>query len=575
MDFSVICNKKNADISISPRSSADGVELYDISVSYPEPTPAELITIRFFIPAIDIYSVYMPWDMFNLSLRSDWCAKTNASNINGGSPVICFLSSDGKNRLTVTHDDFTRHVHISEGVNEFSKSIRIDLKLFPYVSTVIKDYHLTLRLDFGDKRYDSALRDAVSFWEKDCGACPTHIPVTARRPLYSCWYVYHQDISPDKVVKQCALAKKYGMDSVIVDDGWQCDDSSGGYRYVGDWEVAKSKIPDMADFVKRVHDSGLKFILWYYIGGVGVYSKAHERFKNMLLNPQDENCAELDPRFPEVREYLTEKFRRAILDWDLDGFKIDFLDAMYAREGTLPPGTPGMDHDNVEDALIVLLDEITSMARTIKPDFLIEFRQMFFGPALRRYATMFRVGDCANDSIRNRVYGTGMRLILGSSPVHSDMIMWNPDDTPESVAYQLISSLFTVPQISVPLDSLSDEHGKVLKFWLDFWNDHSDLITKGQLSADNPESNFSLVSTELGNEKISVSYSKQFFEVKNGIHTFIVNATDSHSFCVKIQQGDNRSYKVLDCMGNIISHGNLNGGISEITVPRCALIEII
>ncbi len=34
----------------------------------------------------------------------------------------------------------------------------------------------------------------------------------------------------------------------------------------------------------------------------------------------------LDPRYPEVREFLIGIYEKALLDWDLDGFKLDFVD---------------------------------------------------------------------------------------------------------------------------------------------------------------------------------------------------------------------------------------------------------
>lgn len=572
MDFSIPVNQKNADVNIALRSSVGGVELYDIDVSFPERTVEAPVTLRFYIPTVDIYSVYTPANMFDLSIHSDWYAKLSASSINGGSPVMSFISASGRNRLTITHDDFIHPVHISEGVNEFRKAVQIDLKLFPYPHDLVKDYHITLRLDFSDKRYDSALRDVISFWENDCGLRPISIPEEARRPLYSCWYTFHQNVDPDAIVRECELAKTYGMDVMIVDDGWQCDDSNGGYKFVGDWNPADTKVKDMADFVRRVHGTGMKFMLWYYFAGVGVHSEAHERFKNMLLNPDNENCAELDPRYPAVREYLVGKYHDAIVDWDLDGFKLDFVDSVYYREGTTEPNSE-MDYESVEEALSALLNEIVTMARKLKPDFMIEFRQMFFGPEMRRFATMFRVGDCANDSLRNRAVGICMRHILGSSPVHSDMLMWNKDDTAESVMVQLLSCMFVVPQISVSLADISEEHSKVLRNYLSFWNAHRDTILDGKFEADNPESCYSLVKSSLGDETVAVAYTKPVIELKTD-KAYIFNMTDSDTIFIK-SAGRKFTYTVRDCFGSVILMGVSDSYITDITVQRCGMVEII
>ena len=572
MNFDVLVNRKNADVTITEKPSPRaGLSLYDISVVYPEPTKADLVQIRFSIPCVDIYSVFAPAQMFECTLHPNWRPKGNCSAINGGSPVMAFLSSDGRNRLTLAQSDTLNPVTLFAGVNEFTKCIDIDIKFFDYMPDIIKDYHATLYIDTADRRYDEAIADVARFWENNCGLTPAYIPDVSRRPLYSAWYSFHQQIDTDKIVRECALAKTYGMESIIVDDGWQCDDSNGGYKYCGDWEVAESKVPDMADFVRRVHETGLKFILWYNFAGVGVYSKAHERFKDMLLNPQDESCAELDPRFPAVREYLIDKYRSAILDWDLDGFKLDFVDAVYPREGTMD-FDDRMDCYDVEEALDRLLTDICAMAKAIKPDFIIEFRQMFFGPRMRKFANMFRVGDCPNDSLYNRVAGTNMRLILGSSPVHSDMLMWHNSDTVESAAYQVISCLFLVPQISVMLAEIPEEHRKMLSFYLGFWNAHRDTILDGKLEADNPESMFSLIRSTLGEETVAVAYSKNLLEHKAGRADYIVNATTDSALFIKSDA--KFEYVVYDCMGNKVSTGSADAPLTEIAVPRCGIIEI-
>ena len=69
-----------------------------------------------------------------------------------------------------------------------------------------------------------------------------------------------------------------GFRSVILDDGWQTDDTNRGYGYCGDWEVAEKKIKDMKKHVQVVHDMGMKYLIWYSVPYVGMYSKVWERF---------------------------------------------------------------------------------------------------------------------------------------------------------------------------------------------------------------------------------------------------------------------------------------------------------
>ena len=61
----------------------------------------------------------------------------------------------------------------------------------------------------------------------------------------------------------------------------------------------------MAGFVKRMHDIGMGVIPWYSVPFIGERSENFQRFKDMLIDPDAEReWHVLDPRYPEVREFL-------------------------------------------------------------------------------------------------------------------------------------------------------------------------------------------------------------------------------------------------------------------------------
>ena len=109
-----------------------------------------------------------------------------------------------------------------------------------------------------------------------------------------------------------------GMKVLIVDDGWQTDDNKRGYAFCGDWEISKNRFPDMAAHVKKVHDLGMKYMIWYGVPMVGVKAKNFPQFKDKLLwvnygKWSDYGC--LDPRFPEVRNFLCDIYEKAVREW--------------------------------------------------------------------------------------------------------------------------------------------------------------------------------------------------------------------------------------------------------------------
>jgi alpha-galactosidase len=86
------------------------------------------------------------------------------------------------------------------------------------------------------------------------------------------------------------------------------------------------------------------------------------------------------------------------------------------------------------------------------------------GPYMRKYGNLFRVGDCPNNAITNRVGVMDLRLLSGKTAVHSDMIMWSTEDTTENAALQLINVLFGVPQFSMLFEKLAQDHFEMAKY---------------------------------------------------------------------------------------------------------------
>jgi alpha-galactosidase len=123
----------------------------------------------------------------------------------------------------------------------------------------------------------------------------------------------------------------------------------------------------------------MKYLLWYSVPFVGVHTKAFDRFKDKFLSPpKPDGKAQwftLDPRFPDVREYLIGIYETRLRDYDLDGFKLDFVDCFGTHEDTKDAFGDGRDYESVPEAADRLMSDIIARLRKIKPDVMIEFRQ--------------------------------------------------------------------------------------------------------------------------------------------------------------------------------------------------------
>ena len=202
---------------------------------------------------------------------------------------------------------------------------------------------------------------------------------------------------------------------------------------------------------------------------------------------------------------------------------------------------------------------------------MIEFRQSYVGPSIRKYGNMLRVGDCACDMLKNRIGIINLRMTSGKTAVHSDMIMWNFSDTVENAAMQFVSVLFGVPQVSVRVDKLPEDHLKMLKYYVSFWKEWKDILIDGKLTAQNPESNYSAATSTLGNKSVTVSYTNPVVDIRTE-KAVAVNSSMHESLVIKGAEG--KTYKTVNCMGEEIANGIITSSLEEIEVPSAGIIFI-
>lgn len=571
MKFTVLNLKENAHVTLKTRNVSDKITYLDVKLELDNKAIPEKFKIRWSFPNIDCYSVWSPSVTPDRFLAANWRKRTTSSRLASWMPVHSLISMSGQNRLCISVSDALTPISIATGIREETAAFDCDIEFFTIPTAALSEYSASIRIDTRDIPFYDSIYDTVKWWETECGYTPAYVPEHAKLPMNSLWYSFHQELDPDEIIKQCKLSKPLGMDTVIVDDGWQTDDVSRGYAYCGDWQVTPSKFPDMKGFVDSVHDTGMKVMLWYSVPYIGVRSKAYERFKDMLLEGTGQEWFCVDPRYREVRKYLTDIYVCAVRDWGLDGLKLDFIDA-FSLKGKSLEFDPRRDYSSLEDAIDALMSEVTRELKAVNPEILIEFRQSYIGPTIRKYGNMLRVGDCPNDAIRNRTAIVDMRLTSGSTPVHSDMIMWNYSDTVESAALQFASILYSVPQISMMIDKLSLQHFDMLKFYLDFWRGHRDILLNGKLTATNPESCYGTVRADKDGCSVITLYNET---VIDGVdkEAAAVNASRCENIYVKDCAG--RTYRIVDCMGNELESGVFeNSKVSIKKMPMCSIIFI-
>ena len=563
-------------INMSLVDERDNVVRIKFEINFEDKVVPEPVVIKWSFPCKNVVSQWNSQLWCQRVLNPQWMPIINSSRSAEGIPLQAHISQDGKNVITVAIEDCLTPIEIATGIIEETAEISYKVKFFTKPISAIDFYETEIRIDMRDKSYADIISESRHIWENYINYIEP--PREATMPMYSTWYSYHQNLEHNTLVQELKLAKEYGMETVIVDDGWQTDDGKRGYAYCGDWEPVKIK--DIKKLVEDVHAIGMKYMMWFGVPFVGENSNAWKKFQGKFLDRYDKNhpwCV-LDPRYPDVREYLIGIYERAVEEWDLDGLKLDFINNIKLTDASGSPNND-MDYESLEDAICALLSEIKERISKIKPDILIEFRQPYIGPIMNKYGNIIRVADCPIDVLKNRAGIFDLRTISGKCAIHSDMIMWNHEDTAESAALQIINIFFGVPQISVLLEKLSYKHQKMLKFYINLWREYRNCILNGTLKIQNPEAGYSFATSSNDNCIVAVSYIKNVLEIDRQYKKILyVNGSWSKYLYIENEaESSNVKYAIKDCTGNVQENGSvlLAHGVNKFKVPKSGVLEIM
>ena len=438
----------------------------------------------------------------------------------------------------------------------------------------LREYEVSVMLDRRGGDFAETVRQCTEWVASKNGFRTAYAPESAFDPLYSTWYAYLQDVHAGELEEEARLAASLGMQTMILDDGWQKVDSRTFSSATGDWMPVPSRVPDMKAHVAAVHKAGLKYMLWLAVPFMGDEAKNYPRFKDMLLKKGDTGI--LDPRFPEVREYLISTYERVVGEWGFDGVKLDFIDSFV-----LPKDDPaakdnyaGRDYRSLPDAVDRLMKDVLTRLKKINPDVLVEFRQHYMGPAILQYGNMMRAADCPADPTANRKRICDLRLTSEGIAVHSDMLVWSKDETPEGAALPILNALFSTIQYSMVLAKVSPEHRKVISSWICFSQEHRKALLRGAFRPHHAENGYTWIEGESEDERIVAVYANDVC-VRTGVAdrpVFIVNATGGRSALVEFA-ADAR-VEFFDVFGKPAGATSVAKGVLRLNIPASGFAKV-
>lgn len=579
-DVKVDCKEANGwrfdVVSTSPET---GVEIVRVVVKSDIEALPPKFSVRWLVSQKDIHHV---WSADSTHYGIPW-GKPFCAELSSWMPLYSFLDANDRNRMTVACSESCRKTEFRAPISEKKMVFECSFDFFTVLEEPLKEYAVEIRLDSRDVFYGDAIGDATDWMCRAAGITPMETPESAFAPLYSTWYTFHQDVSDALVEEECALAAELGMRTLITDDGWQIDQPIGkrtevGYMFCGDWKAGRN-FPDMVAHVRRVHALGFKYMLWYSVPFVGEKSANFARFRDKVF--PSENCCGggwvLDPRFPEVREFLIDTYEKAVRDWDMDGLKLDFIGrfTLKGEDPAVKDNYAERDIKSIPLAVERLLTDAMARLKAIKPDIFIEFRQPYIGPYIRRFGNMIRATDCPLSMVENRTRIARLRLTSGKTAVHADMLEWRADETPESAARCIINSLFGVVQYSVRLKTLPETHRRMLAHWIRFSQEHREAFLKGAFRPHYPAADYPLLEGESVSERVFGVYQENLV-VDVGCAdkiVYVINGANADSFALDFCE-DACSVDVFDTFGMCIETRSVAKGLVRLPVPKSGYVRI-
>ena len=552
---------------------ADGVEELEIALAAPSPLAPPKFTVSFDFDAVDAHHKWTGGE--NAKMPPNWGCRT-ASRLCSGMPVVAFLNDGDRNRATVACSEAKRQLNIDAGYREEDSHLVWRLGFFEEGEAPISSYRAKIRFDRRDVFFGDAIAAASKWISETAGLKSARVPDAAFEPLYSAWYSFHQNVSDKEIEAECTEAAKLGMKTLIVDDGWQTDDNNRGYAFCGDWQISKRRFPDMTAHVAKVHALGMKYMIWYSVPFVGSKSANYARFKGKYLYETSDSGV-LDPRFPEVRKFLCDTYAKAMTDWNLDGFKLDFIDSFGFRgeDPAVKENYAGRDVKSLSEAVDRLMKDVYATLAAIKPDVLVEFRQSYVGPGIRQYGNMLRAGDCPGDLLANRMRIANLRLTSGETAVYADMLEWNKAETAEGAARFVLASIFGVVQYSVMLRDVPESHRRMIAHWIKFATDHRETLLKGAFRPRHYEANYPVIEAESANERIVAVYNDAVVADCGAADkpVYVLNATGKAGVMVNLAAAP-KAVEVCDTFGNRVATPTLAAGLQKVAVPASGYVKL-
>jgi len=471
-------------LTLSSQEIDDCVEAWRISLRRKNNSSftIENLKIKSLVPMVGVYKVWHTSNIsgadFTTELRWRMDARSCANTFE---PLVLMLNSDGMNSCTVGLLNQIYETKITGGMQRVKESgyqnkmYQLNFSRFYPVGINSRFSHFEDAIYISKKREDwfNTIRHYTSFIDKKRGYKPYPISPIAIEPQWHSWYAFEECINQEQIYKQAQLAKELGINTIMIDAGWNNSKDWGAVSESASISPNRETFPNFEKMVKDIKGMGMKVMLRWT-----PFHLSREVDKRLLAKTADGTLPYPCLRNPEVQDKIVWAAKKIFQDYEVDGLWYDTLDGI--NPDLVCIGGHKHNYATLGESVDEILKRIRKTVNDINPNALLMFRRSHANINNKLYLTHLWPADSPFDYDKNRREVVVMKSYSSGVLTHACCTCWSPNEKDGVVAKHLASiTLAGVPSISVDLTSIPQSHKQLIKGWFNFYNQHKEELMYG------------------------------------------------------------------------------------------------
>ncbi len=477
-----------------------GKETVRLSFSDGAPLPVRRFTVNVGLPFNDLHRMWytqqidgLGWEVY---VSLPWRATIPASG-NQGCLIAAAQSRHGANRGLLAFKNQGGDGSVIFSLEYGGAKFNVGISRFAEGRTYTLDaFDETVYFDAEDVPWNRAVTGFAEWYDREYNLS-YRTPPFCYEPAFNSWYPLKNAQKEADLLRMAEMTEKLGIGTFEIDAGWFINHEN--------FDLNTKNIPDMRRLVERFHEHNLRVIVWYRPFHIDTNALA-----DLRVVEKGRRTDELCVRTREVQERAGRLAADIIQRYNLDGLKIDFLDASTVKLVNCEANHTHVT-DFVSDGALMGMKAMAEAIRAVKADAIIEYRLNYANIASRQYCTIFRGQDAPSDPDHVRRHLALLRSwSIGVAP-NADYAYWTPDLADVEVARFMAGMvLYGVPTLSVDFDTVPSSHFDIAKAWLALYRENMPKLIHGDFQPLSNDPHYSVARVTSPGSTFACSFLERF-----------------------------------------------------------------